>query len=61
MSQMLNVLMILCSGMAAEGGNVQSTAAPTSVPVRVANELLQAGHRYLDVRYHPHLISLRKI
>ncbi|KAJ3672366.1 hypothetical protein LUZ60_007087 [Juncus effusus] len=23
---------------------------PTSVPVRVANELLQAGHRYLDVR-----------
>ncbi|XP_078161124.1 thiosulfate sulfurtransferase 16, chloroplastic-like isoform X2 [Carex rostrata] len=23
---------------------------PASVPVRVANELLQAGHRYLDVR-----------
>jgi len=23
---------------------------PTSVPVRVANEFLQAGHRYLDVR-----------
>ncbi|CAK9142794.1 unnamed protein product [Ilex paraguariensis] len=32
------------------GENVQSTAVPTSVPVRVAHELLQAGHRYLDVR-----------
>ncbi|KAL3527266.1 hypothetical protein ACH5RR_011922 [Cinchona calisaya] len=33
--------------------NVQSSAAavaPTSVPVRVAHELLQAGHHYLDVR-----------
>ncbi|KAG6412476.1 hypothetical protein SASPL_125155 [Salvia splendens] len=38
------------SGMVAESGNVQSPAVPTSVPVRVANELLQAGHRYLDVR-----------
>jgi hypothetical protein len=24
---------------------------PRSVPVRVAYELQQAGHRYLDVRY----------
>ncbi|XP_044469347.1 thiosulfate sulfurtransferase 16, chloroplastic isoform X2 [Mangifera indica] len=31
-------------------GNVEATAVPTSVPVRVAHELLQAGHRYLDVR-----------
>lgn len=38
--------------MATVGENVQSTVAvPTSVPVRVAHELLQAGHRYLDVRY----------
>ncbi|XP_023518631.1 thiosulfate sulfurtransferase 16, chloroplastic-like [Cucurbita pepo subsp. pepo] len=29
---------------------VQATTAPTSVPVRVALELLQAGYRYLDVR-----------
>lgn len=37
--------------MADERGNLQSTAAvPNSVPVRVANELMQAGHRYLDVR-----------
>ncbi|KAG6594747.1 Rhodanese-like domain-containing protein 15, chloroplastic, partial [Cucurbita argyrosperma subsp. sororia] len=27
-----------------------TTAVPTSVPVRVALELLQAGYRYLDVR-----------
>ena len=26
------------------------TGVPTSVPVRVAHELHQAGHRYLDVR-----------
>ncbi|KAE8664224.1 Rhodanese-like domain-containing protein 15 [Hibiscus syriacus] len=31
-------------------GNVQVTGVPTSVPVRVAHELYQAGHRYLDVR-----------
>ncbi|KAK4430348.1 Rhodanese-like domain-containing protein 15, chloroplastic [Sesamum alatum] len=37
-------------GMSIESGNVQSTSVPTSVPVRVAYELLQAGHRYLDVR-----------
>lgn len=43
---MMNVVMILCSGMVAE----QSPTVPTSVPVRVANELVQAGHRYLDVR-----------
>ncbi|XP_047318056.1 thiosulfate sulfurtransferase 16, chloroplastic [Impatiens glandulifera] len=35
---------------AAGGGNVQSVSIPTSVPVRVAHELLLAGHRYLDVR-----------
>ena len=29
---------------------MQATTAPTSVPVRVALELLQAGYRYLDVR-----------
>lgn len=28
-----------------------ATGVPASVPVRVAHELLQAGHRYLDVRY----------
>ncbi|XVF62253.1 hypothetical protein PTKIN_Ptkin08bG0202600 [Pterospermum kingtungense] len=28
----------------------QATGVPTSVPVRVAHELHQAGHRYLDVR-----------
>ncbi|GMP32108.1 hypothetical protein CsSME_00006016 [Camellia sinensis var. sinensis] len=39
------------AGMATTvGGNVESSAVPTSVPVRVAHELLQAGHRYLDVR-----------
>lgn len=47
---MMNVVMILCSGMVAESGYVQSPAVPPSVPVRVANELVQAGHRYLDVR-----------
>ncbi|KAK4410445.1 Rhodanese-like domain-containing protein 15, chloroplastic [Sesamum angolense] len=39
--------------MSIESGNGQSTASvptPTSVPVRVAYELLQAGHRFLDVR-----------
>ncbi|XVF15983.1 hypothetical protein REPUB_Repub09cG0203000 [Reevesia pubescens] len=35
---------------AALRGNVQATGVPTSVPVRVAHELHQAGHRYLDVR-----------
>ncbi|XP_022132527.1 thiosulfate sulfurtransferase 16, chloroplastic-like isoform X2 [Momordica charantia] len=29
---------------------MEATAVPTSVPVRVALELLQAGQRYLDVR-----------
>ncbi|CAL9768982.1 unnamed protein product [Musa acuminata subsp. burmannicoides] len=28
----------------------QARVVPTSVPVRVAHELLQAGHHYLDVR-----------
>ncbi|XP_059437952.1 thiosulfate sulfurtransferase 16, chloroplastic-like isoform X1 [Corylus avellana] len=31
-------------------GNLEATGVPTSVPVRVAHELFQAGHRYLDVR-----------
>ncbi|KAK8517679.1 hypothetical protein V6N13_127837 [Hibiscus sabdariffa] len=35
---------------AAVRGNVQVAGVPTSVPVRVAHELHQAGHRYLDVR-----------
>ncbi|PIN09508.1 Rhodanese-related sulfurtransferase [Handroanthus impetiginosus] len=38
------------SWMATEGKNVQSAGVPTSVPIRVANELLQAGYHYLDVR-----------
>ncbi|CAN4083508.1 unnamed protein product [Withania somnifera] len=38
------------SWMARVGAKVQSPTVPTSVPVRVALELLQAGHRYLDVR-----------
>nr|AWW16472.1 thiosulfate sulfurtransferase 16-like protein [Ipomoea pes-caprae] len=38
------------SWMAAVGEKLQSTTMPASVPVRVAHELLQAGHRYLDVR-----------
>ncbi|XP_052196398.1 thiosulfate sulfurtransferase 16, chloroplastic isoform X2 [Diospyros lotus] len=37
--------------MATAGRGVESAAGvPTSVPVRVAHELLLAGHRYLDVR-----------
>ncbi|KAF3440366.1 hypothetical protein FNV43_RR18650 [Rhamnella rubrinervis] len=35
---------------AALRGNLEATGVPTSVPVRVAHELLQAGHKYLDVR-----------
>lgn len=31
-------------------GAGQEAVVPSSVPVRVAHELLQAGHRYLDVR-----------
>ncbi|KAK2656906.1 hypothetical protein Ddye_009958 [Dipteronia dyeriana] len=31
-------------------GNLEAVRVPTSVPVRVAHELLLAGHRYLDVR-----------
>ncbi|KAK9074794.1 hypothetical protein SSX86_003112 [Deinandra increscens subsp. villosa] len=40
------------SWMATVGGNVKPTTpvTPASVPVRVAHELHQAGHRYLDVR-----------
>ncbi|PQQ13458.1 thiosulfate sulfurtransferase 16 chloroplastic isoform X1 [Prunus yedoensis var. nudiflora] len=35
---------------AAQKGNLEAVGVPTSVPVRVAHELLQAGHKYLDVR-----------
>lgn len=35
---------------ALRGNLAAATGVPTSVPVRVAHELLQAGHRYLDVR-----------
>ncbi|XP_050373922.1 thiosulfate sulfurtransferase 16, chloroplastic-like [Argentina anserina] len=31
-------------------GNLEVTGPPASVPVRVAHELLLAGHKYLDVR-----------
>ncbi|KAH7566208.1 hypothetical protein ACOSP7_022577 [Xanthoceras sorbifolium] len=31
-------------------GNMEAVGVPTSVPIRVAHELLLAGHRYLDVR-----------
>ncbi|KAL6222213.1 hypothetical protein ACLB2K_005605 [Fragaria x ananassa] len=31
-------------------GNLEVAGVPTSVPVRVAHELLLAGHHYLDVR-----------
>ncbi|KAK4490477.1 hypothetical protein RD792_001154 [Penstemon davidsonii] len=34
----------------ASSNRVQSPVVPISVPVRVAHELLQAGHHYLDVR-----------
>ncbi|KAE9596555.1 hypothetical protein Lal_00007813 [Lupinus albus] len=33
-----------------ENGNLEAIKVPTSVPVRVAYELLLAGHKYLDVR-----------
>lgn len=39
------------SPRAAHKGNLEAVGVPTSVPVRVAHELLQAGHKYLDVRY----------
>ncbi|KAL6011815.1 hypothetical protein ACLOJK_002281 [Asimina triloba] len=35
---------------AAAGQNSEAVGSRNSVPVRVAYELLQAGHRYLDVR-----------
>lgn len=34
----------------ATDGSPESVGVPRSVPIRVAHELLQAGHRYLDVR-----------
>ncbi|KAJ0966912.1 hypothetical protein J5N97_023829 [Dioscorea zingiberensis] len=34
----------------ATDGGTEAITVPRSVPVRVAHELLQAGHRYLDVR-----------
>ncbi|KAI4314697.1 hypothetical protein L6164_027581 [Bauhinia variegata] len=39
----------LCT-KAAVKTSLETIGVPTSVPVRVAHELLQAGHRYLDVR-----------
>jgi hypothetical protein len=44
------IYMELKSPKAALRGNLEAIGVPTSVPVRVAHELLQAGHRYLDVR-----------
>lgn len=41
----------LWSPKASLRGNLEAVGVPTSVPVRVAHELLLAGHRYLDVRY----------
>jgi hypothetical protein len=38
-----------CGGAAEALG--ADMAVPRSVPVRVAHELQQAGHRYLDVRF----------
>ncbi|XP_065856834.1 thiosulfate sulfurtransferase 16, chloroplastic-like [Euphorbia lathyris] len=35
---------------AGQKGNLEAVGVPTSVPVRVAHELLLAGHRFLDVR-----------
>ncbi|WCJ32742.1 Rhodanese/Cell cycle control phosphatase superfamily protein [Euphorbia peplus] len=35
---------------AGQRGNVEAVGVPVSVPVRVAHELLLAGHRFLDVR-----------
>ncbi|KAK9165023.1 hypothetical protein Scep_000214 [Stephania cephalantha] len=34
----------------AAGRTAEKVGVPTSVPVRVAHDLLLAGHRYLDVR-----------
>ncbi|KAF5735901.1 hypothetical protein HS088_TW14G00030 [Tripterygium wilfordii] len=39
------------SSRASLRGNLEVTGVPTSVPVRVAHELLLAGHHYLDIRY----------
>ncbi|XP_024032851.1 thiosulfate sulfurtransferase 16, chloroplastic [Morus notabilis] len=41
---------VLFSLKATLRGNLEAVGVPTSVPVRVAYELLLAGHRYLDVR-----------
>ncbi|XP_038722789.1 thiosulfate sulfurtransferase 16, chloroplastic-like isoform X2 [Tripterygium wilfordii] len=41
--------LIFCS-RASLRGNLEVTGVPTSVPVRVAHELLLAGHHYLDIR-----------
>lgn len=48
---MVNVS-VSCSAEALRSdGAGAEPAVPRSVPVRVAYELQQAGHRYLDVRY----------
>lgn len=41
---------LLNSTKAGLRGNLDTVCVPASVPVRVAHELLLAGHRYLDVR-----------
>ncbi|XP_068646271.1 thiosulfate sulfurtransferase 16, chloroplastic-like isoform X1 [Aristolochia californica] len=41
---------LIFRGTRAEARNQEAVGVPRSVPVRVAHELLQAGHRYLDVR-----------
>lgn len=46
----MNVYSMSSRRRRASSSNLEATRAPTSVPVRVAYELLQAGHRYLDVR-----------
>ncbi|KAK7265988.1 hypothetical protein RIF29_18625 [Crotalaria pallida] len=38
-------------------GNMEATKVPTSVPMRVAHDLLLAGHKYLDVRKSQNLIN----
>lgn len=45
-----NLYIYIYSPKASLRGNLEAVGVPTSVPVRVAHELLQAGHRYLDVR-----------
>lgn len=50
-TQVVQVKCFWKSQNAAARNDVEAIGVPTSVPVRVAHELVQAGHRYLDVRY----------